>query len=116
MNSPGAAIPRPNAPGLGRRARWRSSIRRRPRCFSCRGWWADEMEPAIAGASVPRMTATEVETRRHRDSFAAMEAWVDAAPTARPLDAERKAFALLKEWLSPEQLAEYQRNRCFEVV
>ena len=30
--------------------------------------------------------------------------------------AEGKAFALLKQWLSPVQLAQYENNGCFEVT
>jgi hypothetical protein len=32
------------------------------------------------------------------------------------LKAEQRAFALLKDWLSPEQLAQYEREGHFEVV
>jgi hypothetical protein len=31
-------------------------------------------------------------------------------------DAESKSKTLLREWLSPEQLAQFERNRCFEVI
>jgi hypothetical protein len=31
-------------------------------------------------------------------------------------DAEKKAFALLKDWLSPEQLDQYQRTSAFDVI
>jgi hypothetical protein len=41
---------------------------------------------------------------------------VKAAHTARRLDAETKSRILLREWLTPEQLGQYARNRCFEVV
>jgi len=71
------------------------------------------------GSFGPAMTATEVEVRRHRDDFAAMEAGVDAAPAdnaIRPADAKHKAFALLKEWLSPEQLAQFELRACFDVM
>jgi hypothetical protein len=40
---------------------------------------------------------------------------VKAAHTAQRLDAETKSRILLREWLTPEQLALYLRNRCFEV-
>ena len=39
-----------------------------------------------------------------------------AALGAAESKSEAKAKALLKEWLSPEQLAQYERNRWFEVV
>ena len=41
---------------------------------------------------------------------------VKAAHAAQRLDAEIKSRILLQEWLTPEQLAQYARNRCFEVV
>ena len=41
---------------------------------------------------------------------------VKAAHAAQRLDAETKSRILLREWLTPEQLAQYLRNRCFEVV
>src|SRR5262245_47996883 len=39
-----------------------------------------------------------------------------AAHGAQRLEAETKSRILLREWLSPEQLAQYTRNQCFEVV
>jgi hypothetical protein len=41
---------------------------------------------------------------------------VKAAHAAQRLDAEIKSRILLRQWLTPEQLAQYLRNRCFEVV
>jgi hypothetical protein len=41
---------------------------------------------------------------------------VKAAHAARRLDAETKSRILLREWLTPEQLGQYARNGCFEVV
>jgi hypothetical protein len=41
---------------------------------------------------------------------------VKAAHAAQRLDAETRSRILLREWLTPEQLAQYARNRCFEVV
>lgn len=40
---------------------------------------------------------------------------VKAAHAAQCLDAETKSRILLREWLTPEQLAQYARNQCFEV-
>ena len=42
--------------------------------------------------------------------------FVKAAHAAQRLDAETKSRILLREWLTPEQLAQYARNRCFEVI
>jgi hypothetical protein len=39
-----------------------------------------------------------------------------AALAAQRLAACTKSRILLREWLSPEQLAQYERHRCFEVV
>jgi hypothetical protein len=39
-----------------------------------------------------------------------------AASAAQRLDAETKSRILLCEWLSPAQLAQFERNRFFEVV
>jgi hypothetical protein len=41
---------------------------------------------------------------------------VKAAHAAQRLDAETKSRILLREWLTAEQLGQYVRNWCFEVV
>jgi hypothetical protein len=80
------------------------------------------MGPPFGGDSYgfgPAMTATQIETRGHRDDFAAVEASADTAPAdnrVRPADPKQRASALLKAWLSPEQLAQFEREACFDVM
>jgi hypothetical protein len=80
------------------------------------------MEPLFGGdafAFGPAITPMQARARRHRDDFAAMGAWVDPAAAdkaARQAEAEDKAFALLKAWLSPEQIAQLEREACFDVT
>jgi hypothetical protein len=81
-----------------------------------------KMEPVFGGDSYgfgPAITATEFETRRHRDDFAAVEVCADTAAAdnrVRPADREQRASALLKAWLSPEQLAQFERQASFDVT
>jgi hypothetical protein len=37
-------------------------------------------------------------------------------PACRPSDGDAKSLALLKQWLSPSQLAQYERDRFFDVT
>jgi len=80
------------------------------------------MTPLFAGGSDgfgPAITATEIGARRQADDPAPVADRRDAAATVnavRQADAARKALALLREWLSPEQLAQFKRDGCFEVV
>jgi len=79
--------------------------------------------------SGPAMFAT-IGFDEGRDDVSAIEVHHPHAPPAGPAarfealaasgaaesKSEAKAKALLKEWLSPEQLVQYERNRWFEVV
>jgi hypothetical protein len=61
-----------------------------------------------------RMEGDSAQTRLCQCGACASFRAVKAAHTAQRLDAETKSRILLREWLTPEQLSQYARNRGFE--